>query len=74
MIQILFCITVIITTVYSDCCTDNPTEAKDNTDIYCHLKYYGIHCCNKMIKDSIALFVDDSNKIVSYIRRYIAIL
>ena len=69
MMQIVVCLTVIITTVYSDCCTDNQIEAKcsDNTDIYCHLKYYGIHCCDDKVKDSIALFVSDSYTIVSYI-------
>ena len=66
MLQILCCLTAIIATVYSDCCTD-PAKARcdDETDIRCSLKYYGIHCCNEKVKDSIALFANDSNKIVS---------
>ena len=67
MLQMLFCLTVIITTACSDCCTDNQTKAKcgDKTDIRCHLKYYGIHCCNEKVKNSIALFANDSYNTVS---------
>ena len=62
MLQILFCLTVIITAVYSDCCS---TESKcGDTDVDCHLRNYGIHCCTGNVIDSINLFADDSLIIV----------
>ena len=67
MLQILFCLTVIITAVYSDCCPNESLTkcAGDKTDdVDCHLENYGIYCCNENVKDSIALFANDSLRIV----------
>ena len=39
MFQILFFLTVIISTVYSDCCDPTNSHCKE-TDMDCHLKKY----------------------------------
>ena len=64
MLQILFCLAVIITAVYSDCCINKSKCGNETDDVDCHLKNYGIYCCNESVKDSIALFADDSLRIV----------
>jgi len=53
----------IITTVYSDCCNETAILCT-NEDVDCHLKKYGIHCCNAEVKNSIGLFAIHSVKIV----------
>lgn len=70
MIQQLLCLAIAFTVVYSDCCTKHHSqfESKCNTtdNIECHLKNYGIHCCNEAVKAEIRSFaIKDSFKIVS---------
>ena len=64
MLQILFCLTVIITAVYSECCPNESKCGNKTNDVDCHLKNYGIYCCNRNVKDSIALFANDSHRTV----------
>ena len=64
MLQILFCLTVIITAVYSDCCKLLDKCGNKTDDVDCHLENYGIYCCNENVEESIAKFADDSNIIV----------
>ena len=65
MLQILFCLTVIITAAYSDCCPNvSLTKCDKIDDVDCHLENYSVYCCNDNVKDSIALFADDSLRIV----------
>ena len=64
MLQTLLCLTVIITAVYGDCCNTESKCGGKRDDVDCHLKHYGIHCCNSDVKDNIALFADDSYRIV----------
>ena len=63
MLKIFFFLMAIITTVYSDCC-ETANLCSNEDDVNCHLKNYGIYCCNDDVKQSIALFANDSNKIV----------
>ena len=73
MLRILLFLTVIITAVYSDCCTNAVTNADTNKcgsntdDVDCHLEHYGIHCCNEEVLDSINQFANDSHRIVRQI-------
>ena len=64
MLQILFCLTVIITAVYSDCCSTKSKCGDKTDDVDCHLNNYGIYCCNENVNNSIALFANDSLRIV----------
>ena len=63
MLQILLYLMAILTTVYSDCCAPNDLNcSKDDVD--CHLKKYGIYCCNENVNINTGLFANDSVKIV----------
>ena len=64
MLQNLFYLAVTITVVYSDCCTIFNPLCSDG-DIECHIKHYGIHCCNHHVQKAMKLFADVSGKIVS---------
>ena len=70
MLQNLLYLTVIITVAYSDCCPRTEVDktlvkCTNNSDIECHMKYYGIHCCNSNVKSAIKRFADISVEIVS---------
>ena len=79
MLQDLLYLAVIITVVYSDCCTKlksckigdkdcdiaNP-PCSNESDVDCHMEHFGIHCCNSGVQKAIVLFADLSGKIVSY--------
>ena len=71
MLQKVFCLAVTITVVCSDCCTESDGEydesqAKCNNtmDKECHLKHYGVYCCNENVKTVIGEFVKDANNAV----------
>ena len=69
MLQNLLYLAVIITVVYSDCCPKSLFETEvlctDNSDIECHMKHYGIYCCNSNVVNAIKRFADISVEIVS---------
>ena len=68
MLQRLLCLAVTITVVYSarDCCTESDstyevTQKCNNTmDKECHLKNYGVYCCNENVTIAIGAFADDA--------------
>ena len=69
MLRILFCLMFIITVVYSDCCTKDETtinegECDADDTMECHLKHYGIYCCNKNVETAMGSYADISSKIV----------
>ena len=69
MLQNFFCLAAIITVAYSDCCTDSDIsisgeKCDDNNTIECHMKHYGIYCCNTDVTEAIEKFANISNKIV----------
>ena len=73
MLQNLLYLAVIITVVYSDCClktdiNERPVLCTDENDIECHMRYYGIHCCNSNVQSAIKQFSDIFIEIVSLSR------
>ena len=68
MVQKLLYLAAIITVAYSDCCTetDGSFEEKCNGSmtIDCHVKHYGIYCCDKKVQRAITKFATDSDKLV----------
>ena len=70
MLQNLLYLAVMITVVYSDCCDrtiifETPILCTDNNDIECHMKHYGIYCCNSNVKSAMKRFADIFVEIVS---------
>lgn len=68
MLQKLFCLAVTISVVYSDCCTESDRSRKamcNNTmDKECHLKNYGVYCCNDNVETAIGAFARNATKTV----------
>ena len=57
--------------MYSDCCTLSDETIKSNkgncdadNTIECHVKHYGIYCCDDNVKKAMRLYADISSKIV----------
>ena len=65
MLQNLLYLAVTITVVYSDCCTLTEPLCSSDEDIECHIKQYGIHCCNDNVTMALGPFADIFIKIVS---------
>ena len=70
MLQNLLYLAVIITVVYSDCCpktkiNKTPILCTNKNDIECHMKHYGIYCCNSNVNSAIKRFADIFVEIVS---------
>ena len=73
MLQNLLYLAVIITVAYSDCCPRTKIFkaqilCTDDSDIECHMKHYGIYCCNSNVNSAIKRFADISDEIVSLSR------
>ena len=71
MLQKLFCLAFTISVVYSDCCTESDGKYSESQaicnnrmDKECHLKNYGVYCCNDSVEIAIGAFAKDAGKTV----------
>ena len=63
MLQYIFCLLVIITVAYGNCCSS--TGLCSDKDKECQLKQYGIYWCDENVEKVIGAFSKDVDDAVS---------
>ena len=68
MAQKLIYLAAIITVAYCDCCTESDISFEEKCSgsmtVDCHVKHYGIYCCDTRVQRAIKRFATDSDKLV----------